>query len=161
MSIKGTLEGNAIVGSVQGSDSPGSTIVGSVGKLDLLMVSAYGVAVKNGFQGTEEEWLESLKGEKGDKGEAGEQGPKGEKGDPGAKGDPGEQGIQGEKGEKGDPGTAGKDGADGKDGINGKDGKDGYTPQKNIDYYTETDKAEMVQAVIAQLPVYDGEVVTV
>ena len=30
-------------------------------------VSAYGVAVKNGFQGTEEQWLESLKGEKGDR----------------------------------------------------------------------------------------------
>ncbi len=29
-------------------------------------LSAYGIAVKYGFQGTEEEWLESLKGEKGD-----------------------------------------------------------------------------------------------
>lgn len=28
--------------------------------------SAYEVAVMNGFEGTEEEWLESLKGEKGD-----------------------------------------------------------------------------------------------
>ena len=28
--------------------------------------SAYDIAVKNGFEGTEEEWLESLKGEKGD-----------------------------------------------------------------------------------------------
>lgn len=32
-------------------------------------ISAYGVAVKNGFHGTEEEWLESLHGEKGDKGD--------------------------------------------------------------------------------------------
>ena len=31
--------------------------------------SAYEVAVKNGFEGTEAEWLESLKGEKGDKGD--------------------------------------------------------------------------------------------
>lgn len=49
--------------------------------------SAYQVAVQNGFQGTEEEWLASLKGEPGQKGEPGEQGipgPKGEKGDPGA-----------------------------------------------------------------------------
>ena len=49
--------------------------------------SAYQVAVQNGFQGTEEEWLTSLKGEPGQKGEPGEQGipgPKGEKGDPGA-----------------------------------------------------------------------------
>lgn len=39
--------------------------------------SAYEVAVKNGFDGTEEEWLDSLKGDRGEKGE------KGEKGDPG------------------------------------------------------------------------------
>lgn len=32
--------------------------------------SAYQVAVDNGFQGTEEEWLASLKGKKGDRGEA-------------------------------------------------------------------------------------------
>lgn len=31
-------------------------------------LSAYEIAVKNGFDGTEEEWLESLKGEKGDPG---------------------------------------------------------------------------------------------
>ena len=31
--------------------------------------SAYDLAVKYGYKGTEEEWLESLKGEKGDKGE--------------------------------------------------------------------------------------------
>lgn len=31
--------------------------------------SAYQIAVKNGFEGTEKKWLESLKGDKGDKGE--------------------------------------------------------------------------------------------
>lgn len=31
--------------------------------------SAYEVAVDNGFEGTEEEWLESLKGKQGDKGD--------------------------------------------------------------------------------------------
>ena len=34
-------------------------------------ISAYEVAVKNGFVGTEEDWLLSLKGEKGDKGDTG------------------------------------------------------------------------------------------
>ena len=29
-------------------------------------LTAYGIAVKHGFRGTEEEWLESLKGERGD-----------------------------------------------------------------------------------------------
>lgn len=33
--------------------------------------SAYEIAVENGFEGTEAEWLESLKGEKGDKGDSG------------------------------------------------------------------------------------------
>lgn len=50
-------------------------------------LSAYQVAVQHGFEGTEAEWLISLKGEKG------ETGPKGEKGN------------TGEKGEKGDPGS--------------------------------------------------------
>ena len=41
----------------------------------------------------------------------------------------------------------------------GADGKDGYTPVKGTDYFTAEDKAEMVNAVIAALPVYTGEVV--
>ena len=45
--------------------------------------SAYQVAVANGFTGTEEEWLQSLKGEQGPAGPQGERGEKGEKGDPG------------------------------------------------------------------------------
>lgn len=63
--------------------------------------SAYEIAVDNGFEGTEEQWLESLKGE---------QGPQGPKGDPGADGQDGAQGPQGPQGE---PGADGKDGADG------------------------------------------------
>lgn len=43
-------------------------------------------------------------------------------------------------------------------GDDGQPGADGYTPQKGVDYYTETDKTEMVNAVIAALPVYNGEV---
>ena len=42
--------------------------------------SAYELAVKNGFVGTEAEWLDSLKGAKGDKGEQGEQGEAGKDG---------------------------------------------------------------------------------
>lgn len=43
--------------------------------------SAYEVAVENGFEGTEAEWLASLKGEKGDTGATGPQGEKGEAGE--------------------------------------------------------------------------------
>lgn len=50
------------------------------------------------------------------------------------------------------------DGKDGKDGRDGRDGEDGYTPIKGTDYYTDADKAEMVESVLAALPVYGGEV---
>ena len=40
-------------------------------------------------------------------------------------------------------------------------GKDGKTPIKGMDYFTETDKKEMVSAVISALPVYNGEVAVV
>jgi hypothetical protein len=43
--------------------------------------------------------------------------------------------------------------------FDGKDGKDGKTPVKGTDYFTAADKAELVSAVIAALPVYAGEVV--
>lgn len=49
-------------------------------------------------------------------------------------------------------------GKDGVDGSNGVDGSDGYTPVRGTDYYTDADKTEMVAAVIAALPVYNGEV---
>lgn len=42
--------------------------------------------------------------------------------------------------------------------FDGKPGEPGYTPQKGSDYFTPADKQEMVQAVIAALPVYNGEV---
>ena len=61
--------------------------------------SAYAIAVAHGFQGTEQEWLNSLRGPKGD---------------PGDKGDPFKfsdftpeqlNAIKGKKGDKGDPGS--------------------------------------------------------
>ena len=62
---------------------------------------------------TETDFLNSLKGDKGD---TGEQGPKGDKGE---KGDTGAQGPQGEKGDTGEQGPAGKDGAAGAKGDTG------------------------------------------
>ena len=60
--------------------------------------------------------------------------------------------IKGVKGDKGDKGEAGE---------NGKDGADGYTPVKGKDYFTDSDKAEIVSSVISALPVYDGSVTEV
>ena len=58
--------------------------------------SAYEIAKEFGFEGSEEEWLESLKGEQGP---AGEMGPQGLQGEVGPMGPEGPMGPQGEKGE--------------------------------------------------------------
>ena len=103
--------------------------------------SAYEIAKENGFNGTETEWLASLKGEPGAAGASGKdgengktpyvgdngnwyigaddtgkpsRGAKGDKGEKGEKGDTGAQGIQGEKGDTGAQGPQGAAGADGK-----------------------------------------------
>lgn len=56
--------------------------------------SAYEVAVQNGFEGTVEEWLASLKGEPGPKGETGSQGPHGPQGSVGPQGPAGKSAYQ-------------------------------------------------------------------
>lgn len=73
----------------------GGVIVGVDG------ASAYELAVENGFVGTVEEWLASLKGK------------------------------------------------DGRDGIDGENGKDGKTPVRGVDYYTEADKADLIESIKA------------
>ena len=94
--------------------------------------SAYQIAVEQGYQGSESDWLSSLKGDKG------------EKGNTGAKGNPGQDSAEGKsayaiavehgyensedewllslKGEKGDTGERGEKG------DTGADGKDGFSP---------------------------------
>ena len=92
------------------------------------------------------------------------------KGDPGPKGNPGEQGIPGPKGEDGAPGAAftydmftteqlaalkgpkGEKGDPGIQGPQGEPGTNGTAPVKGVDYYTEADKQEMVQLVLAAIP---------
>ena len=98
--------------------------------------SAYQIAVEQGYQGSESDWLSSLKGDKG------------EKGNTGAKGNPGQDGAEGKsayaiavehgyedsedkwllslKGEKGDAGERGEKG------DAGVDGKDGFSPIANV-----------------------------
>ena len=47
---------------LKGNIIPGLEVKGNVSLPDIIEgKSAYGVAVKNGFKGTEEEWLNSLK----------------------------------------------------------------------------------------------------
>lgn len=93
----------------------------------VIYTDAYNIACANGFEGTIEEWLESLKGETGPQGPIGPQGPQGEKGADGTmtfdeltdeqkatlKGDKGDQGEQGPIGPQGPQGPKGDKGADG------------------------------------------------
>lgn len=96
--------------------------------------SAYQVATSNGFSGTEQEWLASLKG---DTGAAGADGLNGVDGRDGIDGQDGEDGTGG-TGTEGPQGPAGQDGSDGaqgeqgetglagRDGIDGMDGDSAY-----------------------------------
>ena len=114
-----------------------------------MYLSAYLIAVKNGYKGTEKEWLESLRGEKGDPfvytdftaeqlarlqgpqglrgdtGPRGIQGETGERGPQGLQGETGPQGPRGPKGEKGDPGETGPQGPQGEKGEQGDQGPAG------------------------------------
>ena len=67
--------------------------------------SAYAIAVAHGFRGTEQEWLDSLKGLQGPQGEPGP------KGDPFRYEDFTPEQLQALKGPKGDKGEDGRDGA--------------------------------------------------
>lgn len=113
-------------------------------------LSAYEIAVLYGFDGTEEEWLLSLKGDNGKDGitpeigengnwfiggddtgipSRGEQGPKGEKGDIGPQGPKGEKGDNGQNGSQGEPGERGLQGLQGEKGEQGIPGEDGFSPE--------------------------------
>jgi hypothetical protein len=69
--------------------------------------SAYAIAVAHGFRGTEQEWLDSLKGVQGPQGEPGTPGPKGA---PFTYADFTAEQLEALKGPKGDKGEDGRDG---------------------------------------------------
>lgn len=62
----------------------------------------------------------------------------------GPKGDPGAQGPQGPVGPAGETGPRGEQ---------GPAGVDGYTPVRGTDYWTAADKQQMVNDVLAALPI--------
>lgn len=99
-------------------------------------LSAYQVAVQHGFEGTEDEWLISLKGEKGEtgpKGDKGDTGEKGATGERGPKGEQGEQGIQGIQGPQGEPGPQGPKGDTGSGlNIKGELDSEAGLPQEGV-----------------------------
>lgn len=99
--------------------------------IEWLGKSAYAIAVSHGFKGTEQEWLDSLRGP---------QGPEGVPGPPGPPGEPGRNGIDGLNGERGLQGPPGPPGAPGKDGLNGDPGPKGEPGKdgKPFTYYMFT-----------------------
>lgn len=58
-------------------------------------------------------------------------------------------GPQGEIGPVGPAGQTGPQGPAGKDGKDGQTGPAGYTPIRGTDYWTDADKQEIINAVIA------------
>ena len=105
-----------------------------------------------------------FKGEKGDTGEPGQNGTNGIDGQDGQDGQDGADGksayqIWLEEGNVGTEqdfldslkGADGRNGIDGKDGVDGTNGQDGYTPIKGVDYWTNQDKAEIVQSSVTQV----------
>jgi hypothetical protein len=90
-------------------------------------LSAYQVAVNNGYQFPEGVWLSSLQGNDGEQGIQGEQGPQGETGPQGLQGIQGETGAQGEQGLSGIQGPQGEQGIAGIQGIQGETGPHGLT----------------------------------
>ena len=132
-----------------GLPSTGNGVAGPRGEKGY---SAYEVAVKNGYTGTETEWLATLKGDKGEKGEPGVNGTDGKPGKDGVDGANGTDGKPGAnglsayelaakngftgnesawlaslKGDKGDQGPKGDNGQNGVNGVDGKDGLSAYT----------------------------------
>lgn len=82
--------------------------------------SAYQVAVRNGYSGTEQQWISSLTGPQGSQGVAGPQGPQGATGatgPQGPKGDTGSVGATGPQGPQGEIGATGPQGPKGDQGL--------------------------------------------
>ena len=110
--------------------------------------SAYEIAVANGYTGTEEDWLASLKGATGARGATGAKGAKGDDGksayeiavENGFEGTE-EEWLASLKGEKGETGATGAAGINGTNGLNGSNGVgiekiEKTSSEQNIDTYT-------------------------
>ena len=64
--------------------------------------------------------------------------------------------FDGAQGPKGDTGAQGPQGETGPQGPAGPTGPAGTTPVKGTDYWTDADKAEIVQETLAALPTWTG-----
>ncbi len=95
-------------------------------------LSAYDLAVEAGFEGSLEEWLDSLRGVNGRDGAPGQDGQDGEDGKDGAPGQDGVNGKDGAPGQDGKDGEQGPEGPRGPEGAPGQDGKDAAVQSMTI-----------------------------
>lgn len=117
--------------------------IATEGKMVIDVITAYDLAVQyQHFEGTVEEWLDSLVGPKGEQGIQGPQGKKGEKGETGEQGEKGETGDKGEQGDKGEKGDKGDKGETGEKGDKGKDGAWGGFLYPQFSLEVPSDKPE-------------------
>lgn len=140
---------------------------GSDGANGVNGLSAYELASKNGFDGSETEWLDSLKGRDGKDGERGSDGLNGSDGKDFTYEDFTEEQLENlklkvvetkfdedgntivsltdgssftaNKGSQGAQGERGLQGEQGVQGLKGDKGEDGYTPIKGVDYFDGKD----------------------
>ena len=77
------------------SGGTGATVIPARTDSPWFWLSAYALAVKHGWKGTEAEWLAALKGDKGDKGDTGATGAAGPQGPQGVQGPTGPTGASG------------------------------------------------------------------
>ena len=83
-------------------------------------------------------------------------GPPGPQGEQGIQGIQGIQGPIGPAGPQGIQGEVGPIGPAGPQGEVGPQGPAGHTPIKGTDYWTEADKQEIINSVLASLPAAEG-----
>ena len=137
--------------------------------------SAYQIAVEQGYQGSESDWLSSLKGDKGEKGNTGAKGNPGQDGADGKSAYAiavehgyedseekwllslkGEKGDTGERGEKGDTGLQGERGEKGETGQQGEQGPMGEKGEKGDAGVAGKDGFSPIANVVK-----DGSVITI
>lgn len=144
----GSTEG-AVISADEVSVSEDGSAAASVGEDLPRGKSAYEIAKENGFNGTEAEWLASLKGEPG---AAGAPGKDGENGKTPYVGDNGNWYIGADdtgkpsRGAKGEPGSPGARGEPGSPGAKGDKGDPGATPNLTIGSVTTLDAGQNATA---------------
>ena len=121
--------------SLSGQATAGAVLRGKIKGADVIYYDAYRIAVQNGFEGTVDEWLDSIGNKQIVQFESLTEEQKAEL--------------------KGEDGYTPQKGVDYFDGKDGEDGENGYTPVKGTDYFTEAEKEEMASEAASKVTAKD------